>query len=136
MISHKKATERSSLKQARVERDLVQPVSDIAGRARYVGTMERVDLDQDDITGFAFVDQREQCRVAHITAVPIGFAVDFDSFEHERQTGRSHHAVERDCRFPEDFRPAGADVGRCQKHLDATRVVDPVEIDAAGNHLA
>ena len=98
--------------------------------------MERVDLDQDDITGFAFIDQRKERRVAHVAAVPIGLAVDFDSLEKERQAGRGHHAVERDRRFPKDFRPAGADVGRGQKDFEATRAVDPVEVDAAGDDVA
>src|SRR5271157_5327923 len=70
------------LEQARVECDLVQSILDVPGRLRNIRAIERVDLDHDDVAGIAFVDEREEGGVAHITPIPIRLAIDFHGFEH------------------------------------------------------
>ena len=41
-----------------------------------------------DVARAAAVDQREDGRVAHVAAVPIGLAADLDGLEHEGQAAR------------------------------------------------
>src|SRR5271169_2625488 len=56
--------ERTQLfEQARIEGDLVQSVLNVSCRLRNIRAIERVDLDQDDVAGIAFVDEREERRI-------------------------------------------------------------------------
>src|SRR5271157_659761 len=129
--------ERAELfEQAGIECDLVQSVLNVSCRLRNIRAVERVDLDQDDVAGIAFVDEREEGRITHVTAIPISLSVDFDGFEHEWQTSRRHDAVEPNLGLPENLRLAGADIGRCQKNFEPLRVVDRVEVDALTDDVA
>src|SRR5271167_1512371 len=81
--------ERAQLfEQAGIECDLVQSVLNVSCRLRNIRAVERVDLDQDDVVGIAFVDEREEGRITHVTPIPIRLAIDFDGFKHEWQTSR------------------------------------------------
>src|SRR5271169_709848 len=129
--------ERAELfEQAGIEGDLVQPILNVPRRLRNIRPVERVDLDHDDVAGIAFVDEREEGRITHVTPIPISLAVDFDGFEHKWKTSRRHHAVEPNPGLPENFRPAGADIGRGQKDFEAPRVIDRVEVDRLTDDVA
>src|SRR6516165_6281250 len=81
--------ERAELfEQARIESDFVQPILNVSRRLRHIRAVERVDLDHNDVAGIAFVDEREEGRVTHVTPIPISLAIDFDGFEHKWQTSR------------------------------------------------
>jgi hypothetical protein len=98
--------------------------------------MSRADLDHDDVARIAFIDEREEGRITHVTPIPISLAVDFDGFEHKGQTSRRHHAVEPNPGLPENLRPAGTDIGCGQKDFEALAVVDGVEVDALTDDVA
>src|SRR5271169_1380603 len=74
--------------------------------------------------------------LTHVTPIPISLAVDFDGFEHKWQTSRRHHAVELDPGLPKNLRPAGADIGRCEKDFEAPCVIDRVEVDRLTDDVA
>jgi multidrug efflux pump subunit AcrA (membrane-fusion protein) len=96
----------------------------------------RVDLDQQQVVGRALGDQRHQRRVAGVAAVPVGLAVDLDRLEHERQAGGGHDRDNGQLGLLEDAAPAGAHVGRGDKHLESGATVDPLEIDLGGQQVA
>jgi hypothetical protein len=58
--------------------------------------MSRADLDHDDVARIAFIDEREEGRITHVTPIPISLSVDLDGFEHKWQTSRRHDTVELD----------------------------------------
>jgi hypothetical protein len=67
--------------------------------------LDRVDLHQQDIVGAGAVKQRVQRRIAHVAAIPVGHAVDFDRLEHGRQAGRGHDMVGRQVLALKTLRP-------------------------------
>ena len=62
----------------RVEADLIDAVYDLRRRLWYFEPFGRVDVNDNDVTRFASVDQRKQCRIAHIPAIPKILPVDFN----------------------------------------------------------
>src|SRR5260221_110851 len=76
-----------------VEADLVDAVEDLGRAARQLLALERIDVDNDDITTVAAIDQREDRRIAHIAAVPIMLATNLDGLKHEGQSTRGKTAI-------------------------------------------
>ena len=96
--------------------------------------LHRVDVHDHHVAAVAVVDQREDRRVAHVAAVPVGLAVDLDRLEQERQAGRGQHRVGRDLALAEHLHLAGAHVGRGEEQLDrAAALAQLVEIDGASS---
>ena len=98
--------------QAGIEGDLVQPVHDLGRGARQRLALHRVDLHDQQIMRSRLFHQREQRRIAGITAVPIRLAVHLDRPKHLRQAGRGHDHVQADFLAPESAGTAGAHAGR------------------------
>jgi hypothetical protein len=70
--------------QRRVKTDLVDSIEDRRRSARRLLAFEWVNVDDDDVLALAAVDQWEDRWIAHITAVPIVFAINLDRLKHER----------------------------------------------------
>src|SRR5271156_1598890 len=62
-----------------IEADLLHPVHDAERRGGDFRPIRRRNVNHNDVTGFAFIDQREERRIPRIAAIPIIFAVNFDS---------------------------------------------------------
>ena len=77
--------------QRRIEADLVDAVQNIICGVRHVFAEQRIDMNDDNVGAGAVIDEREECRISHVAAVPIGFAVDLNRMKHRGQTRRSHH---------------------------------------------
>src|ERR1700680_1186512 len=71
--------------QRRIEGDLVDAVEDVARRLRRVFAFNRVRLYKENVVGAGGAEQRKQRRIAHVTAVPVGLAVDLDGVEQKRE---------------------------------------------------
>src|SRR5580700_5238249 len=76
-----------------IERDLVDAIHDLTGRRRRRLPHQRIDLDHQHVLGRGGAEKRKDDRVAEVTSVPIGHAVDFDGAEQQRQAGRRHHRI-------------------------------------------
>src|SRR5260221_1629485 len=119
-----------------VEADLVDAVEDLGRAARQLLALERVDVDDDDIATLAAVDQREDCRIAHIATVPIMLAINLDGLKHEGQATRGKNAIGTDLMTLEDPDLAGPHVGRREVELyGAVALPQRLEIDAALEHV-
>src|SRR6476619_6011138 len=116
------------LEQRGVERDLLEPVEDVARRARRPRPLDRIDLDEDRVAGAAFAYQRGDGRVAGIAAVPVALAVDLDGLEHGGQAGRREQHVRGDLAVAKYPAASCADVGCGDEELDR-RPCQPVEIE-------
>src|SRR5262245_11458397 len=106
------------LQQHGVERDLVEPVENVAGGARRARSLDRIDLHDDGVAAAAFPHQRRDGGVAGIAAVPVALAVDLDRLEQRGQAGRREQHVGRDLVVPKDPAAAGARVGSGDEELD------------------
>src|SRR5262245_57362810 len=95
-----------------IERDLVEPVEDVTGRARQPRSFDRIDLNQNRILGVTFPHQRRDGGITGITAVPVAFALDLDRLEQRGEAGRRKQHVRRDFAVSEDPATSRADVGR------------------------
>src|SRR6266566_7521540 len=82
--------------QRRVECDFVNTVHDLARRHRRRLSNQRIDLNHKHVFRCCRAEERKDNRIAEITAVPIGYAIDFDSAKQQRQTGRRHNRIGRD----------------------------------------
>src|SRR5262249_7847909 len=74
----RKANQAQFMPQRSVHRNLVETVNDCRGGPQGLVAIERIDLNDDNILAVAFLDQWEEGRIPHITAIPIGFAVNLD----------------------------------------------------------
>src|SRR5262249_54150830 len=79
--------------QRRIKADLIDPIHDLAGARRLVRSLYRVDVYNENVARLTRVHQREQCRIPHISSVPIVLAVDLDGLIEKRQTGRCEHTI-------------------------------------------
>src|SRR5262245_7599039 len=116
-------------KQRRVEADLVDAIDDLLRRPRYFGSFGGIDVNHDDVAGFASVDQRKQGRITHVSPVPEMFAVDLDRLAEVRQARGGEHVLCANLLVGEDPDLARAYVGRAQKELDYAFAAQPLEID-------
>ncbi len=82
------------LHQAGIEGDFIQPVLNFVGRPGNFRSRKRIDLDNYDVAGLGLIDERENRGVAHVAAIPIGLAIDFNRLEQKRQAGRRHGGVD------------------------------------------
>ena len=76
--------------QTGVQRDFAKAFLDLGGVARQPRHTAVGQLDEHDVTGIAFVDQRKDCRIGDVAAVPVVFAVDLDSLKHGRHAAGCH----------------------------------------------
>ena len=119
-----------------VEADLVDAVEDLRSPCcGSSGALDRIDVDDQHVRRVAAIDQREDRRIAHVAAVPIGLAVDLDGLEQERQAGRGHDRVDRQLVVGEHLDLAGAHIGGADVELQRTaRHADRVEVDRLLQH--
>ncbi len=122
--------------QCRVESDFIQTVDDLAGGFRRGDTRHRIDLNYQNVFGFRRVQEREDRGIAHIAAVPIGHAVDFDRAEHEWQCSGRHHHFCGDLFIRKNAQPSGVHIGRRDIEREIGVVADGVEIDEASDQIA
>ena len=122
--------------QAGVEGQIVRAVGDFGRRGRTAGALERVDLHQQHVAGFAHLQQRADGGVGRVAAVPIGLAVDLGRLKQLRQAGRGHHGRRREPLATEDLGAAGFDVGGGDEHARRLQLLQPLEIDFALDQLA
>ena len=84
--SLRKEIERAQLfYQAGVERDLIQAVVNFEGGSRHLRPLERIDLNQDEISGIGLINEGKERRVTHIAAIPICLSIDFDGMRQKGQ---------------------------------------------------
>ena len=95
-----------------VEGDLVETVLNLACGPRRLAPLDRIDLHQENIVRPGIVEEREERRIAHIAAVPIGHAVDLDGTERGRQAGRGHEVVGGEFLAAKHLDLAGPDIRR------------------------
>src|SRR5262245_25406763 len=117
-----------------IERDLVEPVENVAGRARQALPFDRVDLNENRILGAAFPHQRRDGGIARIAAVPIAFAIDLDGLEQRGEARRREQNVRRDLAVSEDAAASGANVRRGDEKF-GRRLRQPTEIDGLGKNV-
>src|SRR5262245_40730868 len=117
-----------------IERDLVEPVENVAGGARQPWSFDRVDLNENRILGAAFAHQRRDGGIAGVAAVPIAFAVDLDGLEQRGEARRCEQHVRRDLAVSEHPAAPGAYVGRGDEKFDR-RLRQPSEIDDLGKDV-
>src|SRR5262249_11328446 len=118
-----------------VERNLVDPAENVAGRARQPRPLDRVDLNENRVVGAAFPHQRRDGGIAGVAAVPIAFAVDLDRLEQRGKARRRKQHVRRDLAVSKDATAPGAYVGRGDEELDRS-LRQPIEIDGLGKDVA
>ena len=95
-----------------------------------LGPLDRIDVNDQHVGRVAGIDQREDRRIAHIAAIPIGLAIDLDGLEQERQAGRGHDGVDRQFVVGEHLDLAGAHIGGADVDLQrAARHADRIEVD-------
>ncbi|MNV88721.1 hypothetical protein D3C71_1829470 [compost metagenome] len=82
--------------QRRVEADFTDAIEDVGGCNGHSRADERVNVDNHHIARIAVVDQGENSRVAHITAIPVVLPIDCDRLEQGWHTGRSKHCFGAD----------------------------------------
>src|SRR5262245_29035354 len=111
-----------------VERDLVEPVENVAGRSGRLRTFDRIDLNENRILGAALPHQRRDGGIARVAAVPIAFAIDLDGLEQRGEARRREQHLRRDLAVSEDPAASGANVGRGDEKFDR-RLRHPTEID-------
>src|SRR5262245_17284638 len=116
-------------KQRRVEADLVDAIDDLLRRPRYVGSFGGVDVNHDDVAGFASVDQRKQRGIAHVSPVPEIFAVDLDRLAKVGQARGGEHVRRANLLVAEDPNLARAAVCRAQQKLDRASAAQRLEMD-------
>src|SRR5262249_23084952 len=104
--------------QRRVEADLIDAVENLHRGTRHLFTLERIDVDNNDVSARAVIDQREDRRIAHVTTVPVVLTVDLDSLEQEGQAARSKNVPRIDLASLEDLDLAGAHVRCREEELD------------------
>ena len=83
------------LHQRRVERHFIQPIEDLARRARRARSLAWIDLDEDGILRVTLAHERRDRGVADITAVPVSLPVDLDRLEHRGQACRGEQDIWR-----------------------------------------
>ena len=106
------------------------------GLARQLRACHRVDMNHHDIGAVAVIDQGVDGGVAHIAAVPIGFAVDFHRLKQKGQAGGGEHGISGDLRFLEHLDLAGAHIGGGQEQLDRRLPAQAIEIHRLLEHAA
>src|SRR5262245_21890089 len=122
------------LEQRGVERNLVQAIENFAGSSGRAGAFDGINGDKKCVLRFTLADERRDCRVAGIAAVPIWLSVDFDSLKQRRQTGRGQKDLGRNLGVAENAPTAGSNAGRGPKQADRG-VCDCVEVDRVGQSL-
>ena len=121
---------RAQLAQKRcIEGDFVHAVQDFARRFRHARTLDRVDLDDEHVIARRVIKKRPERRVAHIPAIPIGNAINFDGLEHEWQTGRGQDVIDGQLRLVEHLGATCLDVRGRNKHLEHARA-HAVKVDS------
>ncbi len=118
--------------EARVEADLVEAVVDLGRSLRGARAAGGVELDDDEVVGLGFGNQREEWRIGGEAAVPVGDTVDLHGVVHEGQAGRGEDGIDGDRRLAEDPGAAGLDIGGADEELGGGAAVDGVEVE----HLA
>src|SRR5262249_20513759 len=113
----------------------VEPVENVAGRARQSRPLDRIDLNENRILRVTFPHQRRDRGVARIAAVPIAFAVDFDGLEQRGKARRREQHVGRDLAVAEH--PAAPSAYACcgDEELDG-RLRQPIKMDDLGKDVA
>src|SRR6516225_247207 len=101
-----------------IERDLVEPVENVAGRARQPWPFDRIDLNENRILGAAFPHQRRDGGIARVAAVPIAFAIDFDGLEQRGEARRREQHVRRHLVVSKDPAAPGAHIGCGDEKFD------------------
>src|SRR5579862_2450615 len=114
-----------------VERDLVDAIHDLARRCRRCLPHQRIDLHHQHILGGRGPKKWKDDRIAQITAIPIGHAVDIDGTEDCRQTCGCHDRFRRDLVARENTHPAGLHIGRRDEELQFLAGAQLLEIDEA-----
>ncbi len=97
---------------------------------------QRIDLHQNHVRAFAAVDERKNCRVAGITAVPIRRAADIHRLKRERKTGRRYQRIDGQILALENMCAAVLHVGRADEKLDRLAGADRLDIQHLGEQVA
>ena len=84
---------------------------------------------------FALADERGNCRITGVAAIPIGLAFDFDRLEHRRQAGRSEEHLGRNLRVAKYAAAARSNVGGGYKQSDRSPR-DLTKVDTLGENVA
>src|SRR4029450_4822843 len=74
------------LEQRGVERNFVQPIENLARRSRSAGPLDRINCDKQCVLRFALANEGRDCRIAGITAIPIGLSFDLNCLEYRLET--------------------------------------------------
>src|SRR5258706_10720581 len=119
-----------------IEGNFIEPVLDFVRGGRQLRPHDRIDMHDDDIAAARVVDERIQGRGAHVTAVPVVLAADFDRLEHGRHAGRGEHHVDRQFARAKDARLGAAHIGGTEEQLDAVAGPHRLHVDVALQPLA
>src|SRR6516162_5577557 len=95
----------------------------------------QLDLIDQDVFGGCGAEKRKDHRVAQVTAVPIGHAIDFDSAKQQRQAGGCHDSISGDFVAWENPNPAGLYIGRRDEQLQIGIGAQCFEINETFNQV-
>src|SRR4029077_10025621 len=115
--------------QAGVEAEPIDAVKDGLRGLRNLLDLDGIAQDEDHVGGNAIVDDWENRRVTHVTAIPIILAINLDRLKQRWQARRGEHGINGYLAVLEHAQSVGDDVACANKELHLVGLAERFEVD-------